>query len=254
MILSSRRSEFLVFDVLRFQHLEKRIAEQVRVFAVIETEAHFIKVGLQMLCADFMPCSDDAALEQRERALYGVRVYVANGVDAILVLDRFVFAEHASLGDSGRVSSELIGHDYVNIMRDVFFYVLRQCAALYVLSMEEAESAATLTDADDNFFFALGMTDLVLMSALLSTDESFIDFDRTAQSRAILSSGHRSADSVAQVPSGFVTLFPEHPINLTGRDALLRFGHQIGNEEPFSQRQVGIVEHGVHCHGKLVMA
>jgi hypothetical protein len=56
-----------------------------------------------MLCADFMPCSHDAALEQGERALYGIRVHVANGVDAILVFDSLVFREHSSFGDGSRI-------------------------------------------------------------------------------------------------------------------------------------------------------
>jgi len=40
-----------------------------------------------------MPRSDDAALQQRERGFHGIRVQIANRVDAILVLDGLVFTE-----------------------------------------------------------------------------------------------------------------------------------------------------------------
>jgi len=38
MLRSLGCSKFLVFDVICFQHLEQRIAEEVRVLTVIETE------------------------------------------------------------------------------------------------------------------------------------------------------------------------------------------------------------------------
>ena len=47
----------------------------------IEAERHFFKVGREMLCADMMPSSHDAALQKRERGFDRVRVGVALDVD-----------------------------------------------------------------------------------------------------------------------------------------------------------------------------
>lgn len=52
------RSEFLILDVLRFDHLEKLVTEWVSVPTVIKSEARFVKVGFQMLCTHMMPRAD----------------------------------------------------------------------------------------------------------------------------------------------------------------------------------------------------
>jgi hypothetical protein len=41
----------LIFDVLYFQHFEKRIAEKIRVFTIIKPEAHLVNVRLKVFCA-----------------------------------------------------------------------------------------------------------------------------------------------------------------------------------------------------------
>src|SRR5712692_974358 len=94
-LLSSR--EFLIFNVFRFQHFEKRIAEKKRVFTIIKTEAHLVKVSLKMLCTHTMPRSNDAPFQQRECGFYGVRMYVAIYVDFRLVLYSFVFCQDPCL-------------------------------------------------------------------------------------------------------------------------------------------------------------
>ena len=74
------RREVFVFEVWRADELEHRVAEQIRILAVVKPEAHFIKVGRKMLRGDFMPRSHNAALEQREGRFHGVGVNVAVGV------------------------------------------------------------------------------------------------------------------------------------------------------------------------------
>jgi len=87
-----------------------------------------------MLCANPMPRSNDAALEQRKRGFHGIRVHVANRVDAVLVSDDLVPREDSGLCEGLRVSWKFVGHDYVNILRDVLTDVLRQRSGLNVLS------------------------------------------------------------------------------------------------------------------------
>ena len=57
--LSSR--EFFVFDVLRMDKLQNRVAEKVPIVAVIETPSHLVQIGRKVLCADLMPRTHDAA-------------------------------------------------------------------------------------------------------------------------------------------------------------------------------------------------
>src|ERR1019366_10072777 len=121
-----------------------------------------------MLCANTMPRSNNAALEQRESGFDAVRVHVTVNVDAILVLNGFMLRYHARLCNSARVSAELVSHDYVNVLRDVFLDVLRQSARFHVLRVEESEFAATLPDADNHLLLALRVPDFMLMTALPS--------------------------------------------------------------------------------------
>src|SRR5208283_2410600 len=132
-----------------------------------------------------------------------------------------------------------------------FLDVLRQCAGLAVLGMEETQSTATLTDTKYHFFIS---STTALSAVLNAAHIGFIHFDDTAELGGVTGCGHSRANAMAQVPCGFVTLLSEHPINLTSRDAFLGFGHQVSNEEPLRQWQVGVMEHGAHSHRELVVA
>src|ERR1700693_2564199 len=54
---------------------------------------------------------------------------------------------------------------------------------------------------------------------------------------------HRLADSVAEMPRGFV-LYANVTGNLVSGDSFLRFGHERHCHKPLLQGQVGIVEQG----------
>lgn len=45
------------------------VDEQIGVRTTVESERHFVQVGLQVLRADFVPRSDDSALEKRESCI-----------------------------------------------------------------------------------------------------------------------------------------------------------------------------------------
>ena len=146
-------SQILVFEVFGMDESQHRIAEHERVFTVIESPSHFIEVGREMLRRYAMPRSDDSAFEQRECALYGVRVNVSINVVAFLVLNRLVLGARDSrpihrVGIAGK----FIGHDHINVRAHVIADVLRQRAGLRILSMEVAEIATTLPDADHDLW------------------------------------------------------------------------------------------------------
>src|SRR5581483_9080069 len=180
-----------------------------------------------MLSADFMPRTDYPALEQRECGLNGIGVDVPVNVDAILVFDRLVLPQNASIMQRLWISGKLISHNHVNIAGDILFDVLRQRAALYVLSMEEAElsAGAALTDTDNNLLLAGGIARLELMAAIAPAYQGFVYFDSPAHRLAAeCSSSHRSAYPVAEIPCRLVALLSKHPVDLTCGDAFLGFG------------------------------
>src|SRR5690348_12157234 len=112
-----------------------------------------------MLCANPMPRSNDASLEQRECALDGIGMNVAINVDALFVADRLVAGSmHSGFHHRRRIGGKFVRHNYFDgFSRDVFANVLRQCSALYILGMEETQFTArisfrvALPDADYDF-------------------------------------------------------------------------------------------------------
>src|SRR5690348_12769041 len=82
--------QFLKRQNGRSNHMPEGVNKQVRTLPAIEAKLHLCKVGREMLCADFVPRSDDATLEQREGRFNRVRVNVTDNVLLILVFNRFV--------------------------------------------------------------------------------------------------------------------------------------------------------------------
>src|SRR5690348_1203021 len=76
-----------VFGVDKFQY---RIAEKIGVFAIVKSEAHFVQIGREMLDADSMPRSHNAALEKRKSGFDGVRVNLSDHVDMAFVTNSLV--------------------------------------------------------------------------------------------------------------------------------------------------------------------
>ncbi len=231
------------------------IQEQSLTLPAVEAERHLIKVGLQMLCADLVPRADDAALEQRKCGLDRIRVDISTDVLFRLVVHGLVFSAVDSSFDHSRwVTRQFVGDDDFYIGADVFLDVLRQCARLRILSMEESQIAAALPDSDDNFFLILAV--LNSFSSLLSSDVGFIHFDRASQHR-LIDLLHCVPDSMTQIPCGFVrsiVLSPDRALKLAGTHAFLGLTEQQDSEKPLLQGQMRVVKDRASSDGELIIA
>ena len=88
----------------------------------------------------------------RERGFNAIRVKVPNRVHAKRVIDLLMLTQNVSVLDGFAIHVEIVGHNHVNVLRDVFLDVLRQRAGLHILSAEEPQIAATLPNPNDNLF------------------------------------------------------------------------------------------------------
>src|SRR5215469_2425558 len=167
--------QFFVFQRLSSDESLDGITEQIRVFAIVESEAHLIAVGLQVLCADFVPCADDSPLQERERGLNRVSVDFPDSVVTLTMIDGAVLG--IQFPKCFVVGGKVIRNDHVHVSAHVFFDVLRQCTALNIVSMEEAQSAVTLPDADDNLL--RGSTSALAAFWWFATNISLINFHCT---------------------------------------------------------------------------
>lgn len=227
------------------------VQEQVGFIAAIESESHFFAVGLEMLRADSMPASHDAALQERERRFDRVGVDVSLRIEAELVPDGLVPSVFAKVTGCAPVGIPIIGEQDVHILRDILADVLFEGAALGVSGVEETQIAAALTNADNDFLVVEPRAFTV--PPVLTADVGFVHFDFAAQ-HGLVYFDHRSADAVAEIPSRFVASESQRPLNLARAHALLGFAEKQSRKEPLVERQVRVIENRASGDGELVVA
>jgi hypothetical protein len=244
-------SQFFVFEVVRVNEFQHRIAEQVRVLSVVETPRHFVQVGLQMLRRDLMPRSNNAPLKQRKCGLDRIGVKVSVNVLLRTVIHDFVFTfGHRGFPESGRIGGEIISNDDINITRNVLADVLGQRAGLRIFGVEESQIAAALTDADYDFFCLLAVVNT--LADLLSAYVGFVYFANAVHLR-LCNLFDSMTDAMAEIPCRAVVDF-QHPMKLMGTHAFLRLADEVDREEPFRQGQVRVVKHRASGDGELMTA
>jgi hypothetical protein len=231
--------------------MAQRINEQIGILAAIEAKRHFFAVGLEMLRANFVPSSEDAALQERESRFYGISVDVALHVDAELVANSFVASILSEMTRCAAVGIKIIGVKNFDILADIFADVLFECSALYIFGMEEAEVAATLTDSNYDLFVVVSR--LLSFSTVYAADKRFVHLHSTAK-HWLIGFDHCGADSMAEIPCRPIASDSEGALNLTSGHPLLCFAEQQCGNEPFCKGKVRIVKDSSSGNGKLIIA
>ncbi len=202
-----------------------------------------------MLCADFVPRSDNPALKKRESGFNGVGMNVSVNVLAFAVDNRFVILD-ACLFHGDGIRAGIVSEDDFHVLADIVADVLGQCPRLRVLSMEEAKIAVALADAD-HYFLVVHASDAAL-PLVHAADVSGVHFDFSVHHR-LVGLRHCVTDAMAEVPRCLVASNSERALNLAGAHALLRFTEEQRRNKPLRQGQVRIVEHGASGDGELVV-
>jgi len=236
--------------------MAQSIEKQNMAVAPIEPECHFVEVGREMLGADPMPRANDPALKKRECGFDRV----GGDHEAILVADVFfrLVVDALALGSlrnwqSLIVENGFIGHDHVYVFANMLFQYIADCLGVGVSYVDKLQLPIALNDSDDGFFVIAIIP--TANAFLLSADVGLINLNGAI--KHLLNFGHREADSVAQVPRGFVrtlVLSPDRPLDLKSAHSLFRFAEQECCKEPFLQGEMRIVEYGAGRDGKLIIA
>jgi len=238
-------------------HVTQRINEQCLALATIEPESHFIEIGWEMFGADFVPRSDNASLEQAKGRFNSVcsdafAIFIPS-IFFSAMIDALVFSVNSSSLQCVLVSDPFVCNQYVNVLTDVFFDVLRECASPNVACMEEAEIATALPYANDNLFF--GLSDSLSMSEFPTTDEGFVHLANTIK-HGLIYLFHGGSDAMAQIPRGFIRAFvlsPDSPLELECAHAFLSLTEQQDSKKPLLKRQMGVVEDRASGDGELII-
>lgn len=118
------------------------IAKEELVLAVVESERHFVAVGLEMLRANTMPSTNHAALKQAERRFDGVGMNIAVHVDLVAVPDRLVLGPESKPLSSSAIERVIVRHKHFDIIADILADVLFERPAFHIVCMEESPAQA----------------------------------------------------------------------------------------------------------------
>src|ERR1019366_4792701 len=146
---------------------------------------------------------------------------------------------YSGLNHRFRVSDVVIGDNPVQVDANAIFEVFGKRLGFRILDMVEPKVAATLSNADYNFFLgSMGTASATLHAA----DVGFVHFDGAVE-HWLISGGHCRADSVTEIPCRLIASDSERALNLASRNSLFGFAKQQDCEKPLSQWQMGIMEH-----------
>ena len=198
-----------------------------------------------MFRVDLMPCSNDAALEQRESGFHGVGVNVTVCVLASMINRSVLVFLH--FVECPRVDRGFVCHDHFDMASEICIDDLADGFGGGIFGPNQPQIAVALPDADYDLLDARWTP-----SAPLATYVGFVYLYGAAH-RFGSYFLHRLANPVAEIPCRFVA-HSHGALDLEGRDTLLGLAKQRGGDKPFPQRQVGIVEDRARRYAKLVMA
>ena len=247
-IASSRRYQLAVPEGLAVQEADQDGLEDVGVVPVVDPELYFGQVGVQVLGADLVPCSDDGALEKAPDALHAVRVDVSDHPLLFGALDRLM--ARVVVGDP-EVGLKLVGVNGLGVGPRVPGDERVERGPLDVGDGLDTHLAATLDGSGDP-----RLADAVsgTCPAPLAADQRLIHLDNTKQGRPAREiSPHGRPDTMAQVPRGLVG-DADGPLDLVRADALLRLANQVDRHEPLPERKVRVVEDGPRGDAEAVAA
>src|ERR1700730_7736536 len=229
--------------------MTQSIQKQIGFLPAIESKAHLFEIGRKVFCTDMVPSSHDSALKKRKCIFNSIGMNVANYIDFLAVIDGLVLVlVDARMYHLFGVADPIIGNDPVHIDADAVLEVFGERFGFGILDVIESEIAPALPDANYNFFLgSMGSASTTSHAA----DIGFIHLHGAIQ-HLFINFNHRCADSMAEVPRGFVT-DANGPLNLAGRHSLFGLAQQQGSHKPLCQRQMGVIKDRASRHGELVV-
>jgi hypothetical protein len=230
-----------------------RRSENVRVPPIVIAELELGEIQRHIFAAHFMERADDTALEDRPETFNGLSVNCADNVLASRMVNgrmREIFVEHA-------VSGPLICAKQADFMGNGFSHKRIERCGLDVRD-HSSHDITFAANCADNWSFAgtdaassAAAPTLIPMPVLgQSADESFVDFDNSAELINVLH--QRGSNLMAHEPSGFIGTETHVTIKLQSAHAFLANEHQMNDAIPIAQRFVRVLENRPGDVGKAV--
>src|ERR1039458_2302991 len=208
-----------------------------------------------MLCANVMPRSANASLEQGECVFDGIRMNVSNGIDSLAVIHSLVPCSwHSGSFHCEWIRCEIVSENHIYVLADVLFNESCNRPGFHVVGVEHAKIAVALPNPNDNFLVSTASGESFgLTTFSFPTYVGFVHLKLSVQ-LWFACFEHRGSDAMAEIPRSFVGLNSQRPLNLASGHALLRLTEQYCGKKPRHKGKVRIVEDRVHSHAELVLA
>jgi hypothetical protein len=224
-----------------------RGAENVGVVSVVISELEFGNIQRQIFAADFVEAAHDAALQERPKAIDGLRMDNAVNILPGAMADGLVLLQIP-------ITGMFISSNQADFLRDRFADEAVQSVSVGMFDDARYNIAFALCGTNDGFlaFAASPFGPLIPMAVpILAADVGLINLNN-AHELAEVGIGKASADAVAHIVRGRVGAEAHNAVNLKGRNALLARQHQIDDLEPRFERNVCVFKDCADKHGKAI--
>lgn len=224
-------------------------------FAVVIAEVKLLRITLQVLRADMVVDTIDAALEDRKVTFNRVGVCVAAHVFARAMVHNIVAGKHrrdkAVLAFAVRHQARFCGVQLRGKDR-------AQIIGIDGSQVHGAHLAATLDQREHHLFAhaadVLAVALAAVFVALFSAHIGFVRLHRSAASAEHPArSLHRFADAVRHEPRGLV-LNAKRTLELVAGATLFAGADQVDRLHPLMQWNLGALKYSSHGHGELATA
>ena len=181
-VLSARWHHFRLTETDASDHASAacyRLPENIGVMPIIVTELELRDVERHVFLADLVECADNAALNQRPKALDCLSVNRADDIFASGVVNRLVRIFLTQM----LVSDPLIGAKQADLVRDCLSNKAFQGCGLDVLNDAGDNVASALGGTDHNSFAAAASSATAVTALVLvpifgeAADESFVNLN-----------------------------------------------------------------------------
>jgi hypothetical protein len=224
-------------------------SEDVRVLPVIIAELEFSDVERHIFAAHFVECADHAAFKDRPEAFDRLSMDCADDI----LTTRMVNDAMGIFPVKSPIASILVGTEQADFVRDGFANECGESGGLYVRDYTRNHIALACDSADDGSFAGTNAACTAAASTLIpmpvfgqTADESFIDFDNSAEFSNVLHQGH--ADLVTHGPSRLIRTEAHIALDLQGAHALFAGQHEVDDAIPVTEWLVCVLE---YCSGNV---
>jgi hypothetical protein len=228
-------------------------SEDVGIHSVVIPELKLGDVERHVFFANFVERADYTTFQDRPKTLNRVCV---NGADNVLTLpmtDRGVRILTAKVA----IAASVIGAKQADFVRHGLMHKTFERWNIDVINDAGDHVALTLDRTDDDSLArtntttpAIGVAVFPMFVVPLAADESFVNFDHTAELLNILD--QCSADFVTHEPRGFVGAKAHIAFDLQRAHSLFAGEHKVDDAEPLAERLVCILENGPRDMGEPV--